>query len=364
MQIECHAELVGAKAAEWQDFLDGSPHQHPRQDLRFGSVERAAGLNILHVIGRVNGGVRAVGLFSLHPHPLLRSAHSEAFCLSGPVCDDAETLASFLQAAARDPAFSRVGRIRATPYWFGGDAERLHGALASRGWESSETWAARQTGWIDLRRAPDAILASFSKSARREFRRAERQGVVIRRVDALDDAMTFLESLNRLRRERGLALLARAPFIESFDAVYREGDAGAILGAWQGETFLGGLLLYRGRFTAHGRHFTTEPAALRTLANLRISPSLWLEGMIWAQSLGCENLDVEGYEAPSEASGNKYNIYKYKSELGPKLIQRIPESSFINNTLINLTGNYRKVIRSNLKKVVEAGRSKKRAHAT
>ena len=43
MQIEVYTELTAGKVAEWRAFQVAAQHQHPRQDPRFGEVERATG---------------------------------------------------------------------------------------------------------------------------------------------------------------------------------------------------------------------------------------------------------------------------------------------------------------------------------
>lgn len=358
MQIECHAELSGDRLAEWQAFLAQARHQHPRQDPRFADVERALGNDIIYATGRVGDTLRAVGLFSLRPHPFWPRAHAEALCLSGPVCDDAENFCDFLDGVMAHPAFSRTGRIRVTPYWLEEDADRLGAALGARGWRISEPEPYRETGWVDLRPEPEEILAGFSKSARREVRRAERQAIVLNTVKDEDGAIEFLESLNRLRTGRRLPAIPRGSFLAAFSGIYRFGDTGVIITACHGQEFVGGLLLYRGRDTAHGRHFTTETERLRTLGNLRLAPLVWFEGMKWARQHGCTALDVEGWRETADMSDRKYNIYKYKGEFRPLRKRRAAEHARTANFFVNMSGNAKDILKSALKKVLGlAGRN-------
>ena len=183
-------------------FLAAAQHQHPRQDPRFATVERADGHCVLHVTGRdAAGALRAVGLFTLKRHPLLPGAFVWASCLSGPVCDEAETLVDFLEGVRRLPAFARVGRLRATPFWTDAAGAELQRRFAAAGWTVEDAEPVRLTGWVeDIAHPAEAVLAGFSKSARRELRRAERQGITMRPLVTQDEAGMFLDSLNRLRR--------------------------------------------------------------------------------------------------------------------------------------------------------------------
>jgi hypothetical protein len=326
LRLACHEVLDGAALADWTAFLAAAAHQHPRQDPRYAAVERADGHRVLHVTGRDAAGVlRAVGLFTLKRHPLLPGVHVWASCLSGPVCDDPAMLVEFLEGARRLPAFARVGRIRTTPFWTGAAAAALQRRLAAAGWTVEDAAPVRLTGWVDIDRPAGAVLEAFSKSARRELRRAERQGITLRPLVTRAEAELFLGSLNRLRRSRGLRPVAAPGFLAAFDTIHAAGDTGVILGAFHDGAFVAGLQLYRSRDVAHGRHFTLEPERLRALSNLRIAPFVWFAGMTWAQARGCRALDVEGWRADVQEGDSGYGIHKYKGEFAPAPVQRIAE---------------------------------------
>lgn len=339
--------LAGRDLDDWRAFLARAARQHPRQDPRFAAAERADGRGVRFTIARdAAGRVTAVGLWSLRPHPFLPGAHADAQCLSGPVADDPDAMLGLLAALAGHPAFARIGRLRITPFWTGADAKRLTGLLAAAGWRRAEADAFRETGWVDLSPAPDEILARFSKSARREYRRAARQGVRIDRATTAEEAGIFLASLNRLRASRGLSPVAAPGFFAAFEAIHAGGDAGVLLIARHEGRFLAGLQLYRGAHVAHGRHFTTETDLLRGLSNLRIAPLLWHHGMIWARARGCRALDVEGWRADATEADPRFGIYKYKSEFAPEPVLRIAEHALSCNALVGLTGNLKGDLRA------------------
>ncbi len=348
MEIECLDALTEPQKAEWVAFLNGAKHQHPRQSPLFARSEQALGHRVVYVSARTQGKVTGVALVSLKPHPFLPKAWSTGYCLSGPVCDDKIEMAGFLRAIAGHPDFANVGCLNVTPFWTGDDAEQLDRVLDHHGWRVAEDEQFRLTGWVDVSGPPEEILGNFSKSARREVRRAERQGVRFSAAENIDQFRIFLKSMNRLRITRGLQPLNIPSYEAIFEDVLQQDELGTVILAWQKETFLGGLLVYRSRDVVHGRHFTTEPDNLRAAGNLRIAPALWLEAMSWAKGRGCRILDVEGYRKPMRGD-SKYNIHKYKSEFNPSVVRRISERSMIMNWPMYLTGNARSLLKAMLK---------------
>lgn len=343
LQLDCREELDAAAQAEWAAFHATAAHQHPHQTPASAPAEEAIGRKALYVTGRAaDGSIRATGLFTLQPHGLLRGAWSDAWCLSGPVCDDAEGLAGFLDGVARLPAFRKVGRLRVTPYWTNEDAKRMQQVLAARKWRPTEVETFRQTGRIDLTRPLEAIFASFSKSARRQMRRAESFGIVVRPLSDEHEARLFHDSVNRLYQRRGLGLVPLDASLADFRSLDPERKARTILGAFHEGHFVAGLQLFACRIRAHSGHFTTEPERLHEIGNLRIAPVLWSHGIRWAHDLGCRKLDVEGWKADADKGDAHYNIYKYKSEFAPEPVLRIGEHSRTVNLLIDLTGSPKK----------------------
>jgi hypothetical protein len=133
---------------------------------------------------------------------------------------------------------------------------------------------------------------------------------------------------------RGAARRGVRPFLRQTglilaDAVCREkhpdGNRGVIIVArWQG-ALLGGLLLLRSARTAHAHRYVANPEATREIGNLRVAPSLWLQGALWAKSQGCSWLDVEGFRPIEDKDHPLFNVYEYKRELGPNYVTRIGE---------------------------------------
>ncbi|MEL7256877.1 MAG: GNAT family N-acetyltransferase [Pseudomonadota bacterium] len=332
MKIDCSDTLTDEQKAEWCVFLAQSQHQHPRQDLRFVDVMRAMGEEVLFVMGRQNGAVCAVGLFSLHPSRFLPGRIALATALSGPVCDDEDTLVDFVQNMAAHPQFAKVDAICITPYWLGEQAESLTGRLTAAGFRVTDPKPYRDTGVIDLTMSEEELQASFSRSARRKVRLVEKSEIEIRRIDTLADTETFFERLNRLVIARhNLTPVPHSEQQAGFHHIFSDPSIGIIFGAYHEENFLGGLLLYRSGKTAHARRYVADPGAAKAVGNLRVAPALWLQGLFWARREGCTQFDVEGYFPVDDKSHPNFNVYEYKREFKPDHIQRVAEHTLVLN---------------------------------
>lgn len=349
MEVAVFRVLPDDKVGEWNRFLNESLHAHPEQDIRFAHVLRAEGNDVVFVMGWVDRVLRAVALFSLSPHPFLKGYYREAMTFSGPVCDDPKDLTALVAGLLAHQTIAGIGRVRVTPYWLEEDASIMQEALSRQGWSVFEEDKIRQTGLVDLSGTEADILGRFSKSARAEVRKAERQDLAVEIIREKADALEFLASLDRHRAERGLGLVAQPVLLAALENVYRTEDLGIILALRQKEIFIAALALYRGKHIAHAALYTNEAAKLRTLQNLRVSPFLWLQAMKWAKGLGCLRLDVEGYKEITDTNDKLYRVYKYKSELSPKLVTRVAGHQKTVNLWINLSGNARDIVKVRLK---------------
>ena len=349
MEVAVFRALPDDKVAEWNKFLNESPHAHPEQDIRFAPVLGAEGNEIAFVMGWVDGLLRAVALFSLSPHPFLKGYYREAMTFSGPVCDSPKDLTALVEGLLAHDTIAGIGRVRVTPYWLEGDATIMQAALSREGWTVFENDTMRQTGLVDLSGTEADILGRFSKSARAEVRKAERQGLTVEAIREKAGALEFLASLDRHRTERGLGLVGEPVLLAALENVYQTEDLGIILALRQKGTFIAGLALYRGKQIAHAALYTTEAGRLRDIQNLRVSPFLWLQAMKWAKSLGCSQLDVEGYKEIDDTNQKLYRVYKYKGELAPTLVTRVAGHEKTINRWINLSGNARNIVKMRAK---------------
>ena len=357
MRIEVYRELAGQLEEEWNRFLDAAAHEHPRQRPRFALVEKAVGHDVLYAIGRDDSGIRACALVCLR-NPSW-GGHADAAALSGPVCDDLASFEAFLRGLVRAPELQKIGRLQISPYWLDDEARQIKTVLDRLGWRSAESEDFRHTGLIDIRKTDDGLLEHFGKSARRKVRLAQRNNFTVRAMTGTDDCKVLYDSLNRLRARNNLVEIEAADAAAHFAHIYSDPRLGIALGAFHGDIFLGGLLVYRSRHSAHARHFTSEPETLKEFSNLRIAPQLWWEGMRWARDQGCTWLDVEGYRADVVEGDPRYNIYVYKGEFHPAPAVRISEHYFTVNSLRAAPAQVRKTIRSALKRAASYRRSQR-----
>lgn len=320
MRIECHYSLDDAAAAEWRAALAAARHHHVRQDPKFAELERAKGISPIFALGRrPDGTIAALAWFLREPHPLLPGRFVRARAPSGPVCDDAGEMTEFLAGLVRHPALATVHSLVVTPYWLGEEAEDLARRLVDLGGYSSDPDNFRSTGLIDLTRSGDEILKGFSKSSRYSVRQVEKSPIIIRRLDNLAEAAIFFDLLNR----RFLSRVGAPPFPPAeypLTIERRPGDfaESAIFAAFLGDALLGGLLVNRGGRFAHAHRYVADPeAAARVAGDLRVAPSIWLAGMLWAKAEGCTVFDVEGFQRIIDLTHPKYKIYEYKRQLGP-----------------------------------------------
>lgn len=332
MDIEVFESLSETQMAEWRAFLADAVHQHPRQDPRFAEVERATGNDVLFAIGRKNGQVAAIALFTLEPSRFIPRHYAAASSLSGPVCDDGSDMIAFLNAVSKDKRFRRVDALRVTPYWLGEEGSALSARLSAEGFKVTDPKPQRDTGLIDLSKSEDELLASFGKSARRKVRLVEKSDIVIRRIDTEEASAEFFERLNTLVIARhNLTPVTRGEQEAGFHHIYNDPSIGAIFAAYHESVFLGGLLLYRSGLTAHARRYVADPAAAQAVNNLRVAPALWLEGLVWAKAQGCRWFDVEGYFPVENKDHPSFNVYEYKREFKPEHVSRTPEHTLVLN---------------------------------
>lgn len=352
MKLEVFKNLDPTTKKEWDMFLLNSKNQHPRQFLVFAETEVALGNDPCFVIGKEKERICAVALVSRVPHRFLKGKFSQARILSGPVCDDIRQLSEFLSCLRNECFFDNVGRINVSPYWLASDAEKAQKILAEIGFESAENTSLRKTGLVDLNRPDQDILASFSKSARREVRRAERMNVTVTAASRKEEYVAFLKILNQMRKLRNLSILEENMMGFSFDHFYKYGNHGVVLCAWHDGILLAGLQMYRSKNMAHGRHFAGDNDKLKDLKNLRISPLLWFEGMKWAKGKGCSQLDLEGYHANIPKSDSHYFIYKYKGEFSPQEVSRVAEHYNVINPIYDFPGDIVPKLKARVKRIL------------
>lgn len=361
MRIECSTELGAEARRAWDRFLAEAQHMHPEQDPRFAEGLRAEGQTVVHAMGWRQDRLVAVGLFGLRPHPFLPGFFRHALAYSGPVANDPADLTDFVQGLRQAPAFGRVGAIRITPYWLDAEAEPLARTLDQAGWHPFETTEMRLTGVNDISGSAEAIAARLSQTGRRKLRKAEKAGFDVAPAQTEAEALDFLARLNAHRAPRGLRPIPQARFMAAWRQVYSTNDLGTLLVIRHQGRVMAGLLLHRGRDTAYFISSFQDDPALSALDNIRIAPFLLFQGMLWANRLGCRSFDLEGYVKDAGPDHPLYGIYRYKADLAPAQVARIPGRQMILHPAVYLTGETRSLAIPYLKTLAKRLRRRRKS---
>jgi hypothetical protein len=220
---------------------------------------------------------------------------------------------------------SFIGAIRIAPHWFFPEAEAVEGELRNLGFApcGSGATAREPTGLVDVARSDEELLGSFSKSARREVYRAERQGVAVRAASGKQEVDNYFRALDTLLRERRCIPMKWGECVAMYEGLLKTEERGTLLTAWKDATFLGGLLIVRSPTMAHGFRFVIAPGALTEMSNLRLAPLIWMRGMCWARDRGCRWLDLEGYLPITDTKHPLHFVYRYKTEFSPLAVDRL-----------------------------------------
>jgi len=97
------------------------------------------------------------------------------------VFDNVEFFKEFIQCVIARFKKLGVGSVRISPYWQFPEAEQVESAINSLGFVpyNRREGTRSSTGYVDLTRSEDEILASFSQNTRRKIRQVEHSGVTV-----------------------------------------------------------------------------------------------------------------------------------------------------------------------------------------
>ena len=351
MDIEVHAELDEALATEWDEFYNSVTHPHPRQSLPFTRLDQRHHAGICYAIGRIDGRIVSCGAFLLWRHRYFKSSYRAAHCMCGPLGDDPELILDFMEQLRGHSPFTSVGELCISPYWIEDEARSLTEMVGERGWRNYEQRGKyRKTGVIDLTLDHDQLLARYSKSARRFYRRAvEIMGVQSRRISARGDAERFYEIMEANLGSRNISFMGREYFLDLFESVLKEGRLGTLLGSYLEGELIGGTMNFRSPIAGIGRYLVMDGELIKRHRNLRLSPLLLMNSFLWSRESGCIRFDLEGYDDPENSPKSLQKVNEYKSKVAPRAVVRFADHKKINRPLIHLTGNTRQVVKSTMR---------------
>jgi hypothetical protein len=328
-------DLDDENRLKWLQYWSSHNHAAWRQHPACGELAKSCGETPIFVIGLVNNEVGLVGVFSMHS---LGFGLIEAVCLRGPVFEDV-SFANWCLPQIHDFFRQRkVGSVRIGPYWLFPEAEKLERSLFGMGYQRYEKEHAtgrRTTGIVDIRGNDEELLKSFKQSTRYEIKHARKLGVEIRSAVSVEEAMEFFNHLDQRDKERGIGRTSRVEALAISAFLISETETGAIISAYREDSFLGGLMVARGGETAFTVKFVVSEHCKRLFPTLRIAPSIFFTGMLWAKSRGCEYVDLEGYTANNYKQADKVFVNRYKAGFCPVECQSLGQYFMVCDQLMH-----------------------------
>jgi peptidoglycan pentaglycine glycine transferase (the first glycine) len=303
---------TAADEGDWHRFLAEHPAGDPLQAWGWAEVTAVGGERPVRLIARDGAGkVRGVAQILVRPTSFGRSV---LYIPHGPVWDWRDAAGE----AALDlllEAIERTGRVergivakidpRAAPTISEGlAADRIRAELERRGLRPARVdLQARTTRILDLRRGPDALLASFDKDTRNLLRRAGREGVTAQVFrDADQDAYrAFAELLAATSARGGFHSRSAEALGRLADAFAPSGAAYLVLAELGGRPIAGCLALVTGP-----RAFYLYAASLRE-DSLRHANGAYLALWTLCRALiadGIESLDLWGVAEAGDVSAD------------------------------------------------------------
>jgi CelD/BcsL family acetyltransferase involved in cellulose biosynthesis len=154
---------------------------------------------------------------------------------------------------------------------------------------SDTSWPAHPVGVIHshlLYRDPDAVMAGFSSSGRRNVRKAQRTGVTIRHAQGQDDVAQFYALHLRTRQRLGVPVQPRRYFRLLSELMITNGHGTLLLAEYGGKAVAGAIFLLGGRTVTY-KYGASDPAHWGLYPNNLL---MW-HAMGWAAERGSTRFD-------------------------------------------------------------------------
>lgn len=272
----------------WDDLVERAPGGHHVQTSRWAEVKRTVGWRALRVV--VERDSRPVSGCQVLLRPL-GPLGAVAYAPRGPVH------ASDATAAEREATLAALDRLASEERFLhfkiqppaGGEATVA--ALQSRGYRRSQLETApTATVMLDARRSPDELRAAMRTNARRNLRRAERQGVVVRDGDERDLA-TLIRLIGATGARQGFDAYPDRYYETMWRAFAPDGHAHLVVAEHEGTPLSALLLIAFGDTVLYKiGGWSGEPRSIRPneLAHWHAAQ--------WARSAGYRWYDLEGID--------------------------------------------------------------------
>ena len=277
---------------EWDEFVQQHPDPHHEQTSRWAQVRRDYGWKAVRLVARIDG--RIVGGAQMLEHRIAR-IFTVGYVPRGPLLTpaaDAPALVAELQRLVRSRRLSYLAV--SLPYF----AQSLVPVLEQAGFQvrpdqlPPAVWA-KATAAIALDREEEALMAAISATKRKQIRRAQKAGIVVRH-GTKDDLPAFEELLVALCRRKGVA--SNIPLGQGLESLWETmapgGQLRLLVAELNGIPLSALLLVAIGgwvrawRIGWSGQHEKECPSHL-----------IYWEGIRWARQNGFKYFDISGIDA-------------------------------------------------------------------
>ncbi len=316
-------------AAAWEELLTQLPpdRSHVLQSWSWGVVKAGSGWRVER--WRLLRGGRPLGAFQwLWRQPTSGLPLRVAYVPKGPLLDWSDDEATALVLAQIEELCRRRGclQVKIDPDVGEQDVEgiRLKQLLLQRNWRfSPEQIQFKNTGFTDITRADEELLASFKSKWRYNIRLAERRGVIVRSGDIAD-----LPDFYRLYQEtsaRDGFLIRPFAYYESLWRMFlkMQEDEGTLSGGalllaehpQESQPVAGLFLLRHGCQTIY---FNGASSARRR----RDMPNYLLQwrALQWARAQGCTIYDWWGAPTnPEDPSDPLQGVWRFKEGFAARM---------------------------------------------
>jgi serine/alanine adding enzyme len=196
------------------------------------------------------------------------------------------------------------------------------GALRELGLvRSNRDPGSKSTIFIDLRPGEEAVLASFSQSARRNIRRAVAERVVIELVEPSDENLHTMFELMRVTEARAhYGLRPEAYYRDYWTAQIAAGQAQLMFARHEGEVLAGEFVTFLGK-----RGWYKDGGSFEKKRELQPSYLLRWEVMRWLMAHGVEQYDMVGSPNRDQVGVSDFRagLYEFKRKFNPEITEFI-----------------------------------------
>ena len=198
--------------------------------------------------------------------------------------------------------------------------EMLVAAFQANGWLPTRASQYRHTVIVDTGMSEEDILAGMKKRARAEIRAAERNGVVVGRVELSEANRRSMIELLRETEERSGAFFRRSGYLERVWTTFVNDDRGQLYFAWHEGRVVAGAFVAR-----YGSN-----AWYKDGGSLRDQPQLMASRLLqWGIICDLAEMGIERYELghvppPDEPDAPGQGILTFKGAFAQDVLEYMP----------------------------------------